>query len=74
MYKNAAARENNLTMLLAHFNQIYNTLGCVLQDLEFQIGRTLASPQPQPSRDILPEQEQQYHPYQKGSRQKSREQ
>lgn len=26
-------------MLLTHFSQIYNTLGCVLQDLEYHIGR-----------------------------------
>jgi hypothetical protein len=39
LYKNTASHEKNPTVLLNHFSQIYNTLGCVLQDLEYQIGR-----------------------------------
>ncbi len=42
MYKTAYSHDSNLTHLLAHFTQIYNTLGCVLQDLEFQIGKNIS--------------------------------
>jgi len=34
LYKNSASQQDlNLTTLFTHFTQIYNTLGCVLQDL-----------------------------------------
>ena len=42
LYKNASSNDCSLTLMFAHFTQIYNTLGCVLQDLEFQIGKVLA--------------------------------
>jgi hypothetical protein len=33
LYKTSAAPQQGLPILINHFNQIYNTLGCVLQDL-----------------------------------------
>lgn len=42
LYKTTANNNSNVTILLAHFTQVYNTLGCVLQDLEFQIGKMQA--------------------------------
>ena len=48
LYKTSAASEQGLPHLIAHFTQIYNTLGCVLQDLEFQVGKLLAAPSNHP--------------------------
>jgi hypothetical protein len=33
LYKTSAGQQESLPILISHFNQIYNTLGCVLQDL-----------------------------------------
>jgi len=41
MYKTAHNNDSSITVTLAHFTQIYNTLGCVLQDIEFQIGKLM---------------------------------
>jgi len=45
MYKTASAADTSVTFMLAHFTQIYNTLGCVLQDLEYQMGKLLVQQQ-----------------------------
>ena len=41
MYKTAHNNDSSITVTFAHFTQIYNTLGCVLQDIEFQIGKLM---------------------------------
>ena len=45
MYKTASAADTSVTFMFAHFTQIYNTLGCVLQDLEYQMGKLLVQQQ-----------------------------
>ena len=49
LYKSSLhQQEENLPILLRHFNQIYSALGCVLQDLEYQVGKQSIQSQVQP--------------------------
>lgn len=46
MYKTASSHDSSITFMFAHFSQIYNTLGCVLQDLEYKMGKLLIQQKP----------------------------
>jgi len=52
MYKTASAADSSITFMFAHFTQIYNTLGCVLQDLEYQMGKLLLQQQTPPNQKL----------------------
>ena len=52
MYKTASSHDSSITFMFAHFTQIYNTLGCVLQDLEYQMGKLLIQQQDTPTDKI----------------------
>jgi hypothetical protein len=51
LYKTNASNNPSLHLLLAHFSHVYNTLGCVLQDLEFHIGQLISREASQPPQD-----------------------
>jgi hypothetical protein len=42
-YKNSTLDRQDIQYLLGHFTHLYATLGCVLQDLEFQIGKIVTT-------------------------------
>lgn len=54
-YKSASMEKNDIEFLLCHFNHAYATMGSILNDIEYSIGRLLSNPSVTSTRNSLQE-------------------